>query len=156
MKQTLVAGIAVVTLWNACALAQQPAPATPRTGAPAAEPSAPATAIAAPPRPAVPVVPAGVATTPDYVIGPEDVLTVIFWREQDLSSEVSVRPDGKISLPLLNEVQASGLTPEQLRTNLTQAANRYVEDPAVTVVVKAVNSRKVFITGQVAKPGPYP
>jgi polysaccharide export outer membrane protein len=156
MKQTLVAGIAVVTLWNACALAQQPAPAAPRTGAPSAEPSAPATAIAAPPRPAVPVVPAGVATTPDYVIGPEDVLTVIFWREQDLSSEVSVRPDGKISLPLLNEIQASGLTPEQLRANLTQAANRYVEDPAVTVVVKAVNSRKVFITGQVAKPGPYP
>jgi polysaccharide export outer membrane protein len=102
------------------------------------------------------VVPAGIATPADYVIGPDDVLGIVFWREQDLSSEVTVRPDGKISLPLLNEIQATGLTPEQLRSNLTQAANRYVEDPAVTVVVKAVNSRKVFITGQVNKPGPYP
>jgi polysaccharide export outer membrane protein len=96
-----------------------------------------------------------VATSPDYVIGPDDVLGIIFWREQDISSEVAVRPDGKISLPLLNEVQAAGLTPEQLRLTLTQAANRFVEDPAVTVVVKAINSRKVFITGQVGKPGPY-
>jgi polysaccharide export outer membrane protein len=64
-----------------------------------------------------------------------------------------VRPDGKISLPLLNEIQASGLTPEQLRGNITQAANRYVEDPAVTVVVKTINSRKVFITGEVGRPG---
>jgi polysaccharide export outer membrane protein len=102
------------------------------------------------------VVPAGVVTPTDYVIGPDDVLMVIFWREQDLSSEVAVRPDGKISLPLLNEIQASGLTPEELRANLTKAANRYVEDPAVTIVVKAINSRKVFITGEVAKPGPYP
>jgi polysaccharide export outer membrane protein len=101
------------------------------------------------------VIPAGIATPPDYVIGPDDVLGIVFWREQDLSSEVAVRPDGKISLPLLNDIQASGLTPEQLRTNLTQAANRYVEDPAVTVVVKTINSRKVFITGEVAKPGPY-
>jgi polysaccharide biosynthesis/export protein len=90
------------------------------------------------------VVPSGVVTSPDYVIGPDDVLTIIFWREQDLSGKVAVRPDGKISLPLLNEIQASGLTPEQLRTNLTQAANRHVEDPAVTVVVKSINSRKVF------------
>jgi polysaccharide export outer membrane protein len=97
-----------------------------------------------------------VATPVDYVIGPDDVLQIIFWREGDLSSEVAVRPDGKISLPLLNEIQASGLTPEQLRANLTQVANRYVEEPAVTVVVKAINSRKVFITGQVGKPGPYP
>jgi len=103
-----------------------------------------------------PVVPAGIVTSPDYVIGADDVLAIIFWREQDLSSEVAVRPDGKISLPLLNEIQAAGLTPEQLRGTLTQAANRFVEDPAVTVVVKAINSRKVFITGQVGKPGPYP
>jgi polysaccharide export outer membrane protein len=97
-----------------------------------------------------------VVTPPDYVIGADDVLAIIFWREQDLSSEVAVRPDGKISLPLLNDIQASGLTPEQLRGNITQAANRYVAEPAVTVVVKAINSRKVYITGQVGKPGPYP
>jgi len=164
MKRTLIAGIAVSMLWGAPSFAQQPAPATPRTAAPpAARPttpppgtSGPAGAPAATPRAETPVVPAGIATPVDYVIGPDDVLGIVFWREQDLSSEVAVRPDGKISLPLLNEIQASGLTPEQLRTNLTQAANRYVEDPAVTVVVKAINSRKEFITGEVGKPGPYP
>jgi polysaccharide export outer membrane protein len=100
-------------------------------------------------------VPAGVPTPADYVIGPDDVLTVVFWRDKDLSGDVAVRPDGKISLPLLNDVQASGLTPDQLRVQLTEAATRFVEDPTVTVIVKEINSRKVFITGQVAKPGPY-
>lgn len=100
--------------------------------------------------------PAGVAPPSDYVIGPDDVLTVIFWREKELSGDVGVRPDGRISLPLLNDVVAAGLTPEQLRVRLTEAADKYIEDPTVTVVVKQINSRKVFITGQVAKPGPYP
>ena len=105
--------------------------------------------------PAGTTVPAGVTPPPDYVIGPDDVLTVVFWREKELSSEVSVRPDGKITLPLMNDVQAAGLTPEQLRDELTKVAGKYVEGPTVTVVVKAINSRKVFITGMVSKPGPY-
>jgi polysaccharide export outer membrane protein len=101
--------------------------------------------------------PAGSVPLPsDYVIGPEDVLAIVVWRENDLSSEVVVRPDGKISLPLLNDVHAAGLTPEQLRLQLTEAAGKLVEEPSVTVVVKAVNSRKVFVTGQVNKPGVYP
>jgi len=155
MNRTLITGIAVWTLWAAPSFAQQPAPSTAgRQPTPTPAPAT-VTATAATPRATTPVVPAGVVTPPDYVIGPDDVLTIVFWREQDLSSEVAVRPDGKISLPLLNDIQASGLTPEQLRGNLTQAANRYVEDPAVTVVVKAINSRKVFITGLVGKPGPY-
>jgi polysaccharide export outer membrane protein len=103
-----------------------------------------------------PAIPVGVPTTPDYVIGPDDVLTIIVWREKDMSGDVGVRPDGKISLPLVNEVQAAGLTPEQLRTQLTEAFSKLFEEPSVTVVVKAINSRKVFITGQVGKPGPYP
>jgi polysaccharide export outer membrane protein len=90
------------------------------------------------------------------VIGPDDVLTVIVWREKDLSTDVVVRPDGKVSLPLLNDVQAAGHTPEQLRATVTESVPRFVADPAVTVVVKQINSRKVFITGQIAKPGPYP
>lgn len=102
-----------------------------------------------------PAVPKGVQVPADYVIGPEDVLTIVFWREKDLSSDVVVRPDGRISLPVLQDVQAAGLTPEQLRDSLTKTAERYVEDPNVTVVVKDINSRRVFITGQVAKPGPY-
>jgi polysaccharide biosynthesis/export protein len=101
-------------------------------------------------------VPAAVAAPADFVIGPNDVLTIVFWRDKDMSGDVGVRPDGKISLPLLNDVQAAGLTPEQLRQQITTSAARLVEDPTVTVVVKEINSRKVFITGQVAKPGPYP
>lgn len=103
------------------------------------------------------VVPAASAVPPpaDYVIGADDVLSVVFWRDKDMSSEVAVRPDGKISLPLLNDVQAAGLTPAQLRDQLTEGAKQYVADPNVTIVVRQINSRKVFITGQVQKPGPY-
>jgi polysaccharide export outer membrane protein len=99
----------------------------------------------------------GVALPPDYVIGPEDVLAVLFWREKDLSVEqVVVRPDGMITLPLLNDVQAAGLTPAELRDALAKAASRFVEDPDATVVVRQINSRKVFVTGQVGRPGAYP
>lgn len=97
-----------------------------------------------------------VATVPpDYVIGTADVLSVVFWRDKDMSADVVVRPDGKISLPLLDEIQAGGLTPEQLRARLVIAAAKYIEDPTTTVVVKEIHSRRVFITGNVAKPGTY-
>ena len=103
------------------------------------------------------VVPASNAPAPPgYVIGPEDVLQVLFWREKELSAEVTVRPDGMISLPLLNDVQAAGLTPEQLRDKVTEGAKRFIEDPSVNIVVKTIQSRKVFITGQVTRPGSYP
>ena len=92
----------------------------------------------------------------DYVIGVDDVIAIQYWREKELSAEVVVRPDGKISLPLLNDVSAVGLTPQQLREWLMVDAQRFVEDPTLTVVVKQINSRKVFITGQVEKPGAYP
>ena len=108
------------------------------------------------PPPAVVAATAAAAKTPDdYVIGPEDVLTIVFWRERDMSTEVAVRPDGKITLPLINDVMAAGLTPEQLRATLTTESKGFLEDPSVSVVVKTINSRKVFITGQVAKPGTY-
>jgi polysaccharide biosynthesis/export protein len=104
----------------------------------------------------VPVPAPGIATPADYVIGPEDVLEVVFWREKDLSGQVMVRPDGMVSLPLLNDVQAAGLTPEQFRLKLLEAAGRYVENPSAAVIVRTINSRKVFITGEVGKPGAYP
>jgi polysaccharide biosynthesis/export protein len=104
---------------------------------------------------ATPAVPAPVSAPPDYLIGPDDVLFVSFWRDKDLSTDAVVRPDGKISLQLINDVQAAGLTPEQLRVAVTAAAAKYVEDPTVTVVVKQINSRKVYIVGQVNKPGTY-
>jgi polysaccharide biosynthesis/export protein len=83
------------------------------------------------------------------------VLSVVFWREKEMSAEVVVRPDGYISLPLLNDVRAAGLTPELLRNHLVRAAAQYLEDPNATVIVKEIHSRRVFITGQVAKPGSY-
>jgi polysaccharide export outer membrane protein len=104
----------------------------------------------------VPAGPATAALPADYVIGPEDVLAVLFWRDKEMSGEYVVRPDGQITLPLLNDIQAAGLTPEQLRDSLTQAASKLIEDPSVTVGVKAINSRKVFITGMVGKSGAYP
>ena len=96
------------------------------------------------------------ATPPGYIIGPEDQLGIVFWREKDMSADVVVRPDGKISLPLLNDVQAAGLTPPALRDRLTDAARQFIEDPNVTIVVRQINSRRVFVTGEVARPGPYP
>jgi polysaccharide export outer membrane protein len=100
---------------------------------------------------------AGAATLPpDYTIGPQDVLSIIFWRDKELSADVVVRPDGKISLPLLKDVQAAGYTPEQLTDTLVKAASKYIGQPNATVIVKEINSRKVFILGQVSKPGTFP
>ena len=103
-----------------------------------------------------PEAPAGVVPPPGYVIGPDDVLTILFWRDKEMSGDVAVRPDGMISLPLLHEVPAAGLTPDQLREKLTAEAAKLMEDPNVTVVVKAIHSRKIFVTGQVTRPGAYP
>jgi polysaccharide export outer membrane protein len=99
--------------------------------------------------------PAAVVPT-DYVVGPEDVLGVLFWREADMSGDVTVRPDGRITLPLVGEMNAAGLPPDALRDQIQKAATKYLTDPTVTVVVRTINSRKVYITGQVASPGVYP
>lgn len=115
-----------------------------------AAPQAPAASPAASIPPATTPLPAG------YVIGPDDLLSVVFWRDKDMSAEVVVRPDGKISLPLLNDVVAAGLTPEQLRVQITEAAGKLLAEPSATVVVKEIHSRKVYITGNVGKPGTYP
>jgi len=147
---TLSAAILVlVTLGAGSALAQEAAPAAPT---PAVAPTTPPQAGASGP----PDVPAGVVPPAGYVIGPEDALSVVFWREKELSTDVVVRPDGMITVPLLNDIQATGLTPDQLRERVQTAAAKFVADPTVTVVVKAINSRKVFITGMVSKPGQYP
>jgi polysaccharide export outer membrane protein len=102
-------------------------------------------------------VPDGIAPPADYLIGAGDVLIINFWKEPDLTIESAiVRPDGMITLPLLGDVAAMGLKPEQLRDRLTAAASKnLLEDPRVTVGIRAINSRKVYITGGVAKPGPY-
>src|SRR5262245_18541011 len=95
------------------------------------------------------------AMLPPYIIGPSDILSVVFWKDKDMTADVLVRPDGNITLPLLNDIQAAGLTPAQLRERILAEASRYLEDPSPTVVVKEIHSRQVYITGQVEKPGPY-
>jgi polysaccharide export outer membrane protein len=123
---------------------------------PTSQQARPAAGTQAKPAPAQPAPPPQSPLPPDYVIGTDDVLTVTFRHEKDMTSDVTVRPDGKITLPLLDDIVAGGLTPTQLRDRVTEAARRYIEDPAVTVTVKTVNSRRVYITGQVTKAGSYP
>lgn len=100
--------------------------------------------------------PTGGEKTP-YVIGPSDVLQVTVWKNPELSlQQVPVRPDGRISTPLANDVQAAGLTTDELKTVLTEKLGEYVTAPEVTVVVLAVNSRRVYVLGEVVRPGPVP
>jgi polysaccharide biosynthesis/export protein len=93
---------------------------------------------------------------PDYVIGADDTLHVSVWKEPDLTVTVPVRPDGKISLPLLDDVQAAGITPMQLSGTIREKLKKYVADPRVTVVVTAMNSRRIFVTGEVTHSGAMP
>ena len=92
---------------------------------------------------------------PPYVIGPEDVLDISVWGEPSVSRTVPVRPDGKISLPLLNDVQAAGLTPDQLGTSITQDLRKYIDNPQVTVIVTAINSQRISILGEVNRSGTF-
>jgi polysaccharide export outer membrane protein len=93
---------------------------------------------------------------PDYILGTDDILAISVWREPEISKTVPVRPDGKVSLPLIGEIQAKGLTPKQLQTNLTLALRSYMANPEVTVIVQEVRSSKFNILGEVARPGSYP
>jgi len=95
-------------------------------------------------------------TDPNYMIGAEDVLDISVWNESQISRSVPVRPDGKISLPLLNDMQAAGLTPSQLGTQIAEGLKKFITDPQVTVIVTAVNSRRFYITGEVQRAGTYP
>ncbi len=103
--------------------------------------------------------PAEVAPEPqtsssDYVIGADDNLHISVWKEPDLSETLPVRPDGKISMPLLNDVPAAGLTPLQLKDSITEKLKKFIADPRVTVVVTAMNSQRIFVTGEVVHTGP--
>ena len=100
--------------------------------------------------------PAAAAELPsDYVIGPEDVLGIVFWREADISGDVTVRPDGRITLPVIGEMQAAGLRPNELQARILSASAKYLSDPNVAVVVRTINSRRIFVTGRVTTPGAH-
>ena len=92
----------------------------------------------------------------DYVIGSDDMLRISVWKEPDLSETLPVRPDGKISMPLLNDIPAAGLTPVQLKDSITEKLKKFIADPRVTVVVTAMNSRRIFVSGEVVHSGPMP
>ena len=146
MRSAWKAAVAALVLISSVALAQD-APAPPSVARPDSDKTATDKTT--------PVVSASLAG-PEYVIGPEDVLHIAVWKEADLSATLPVRPDGKISLPLLNDVQASGLTPEQLKDSVTEKLRKYIADPRVTVVVAAINSKRIYLTGEVLHSGPMP
>lgn len=126
------------------------------TGHVSAQSAPPAQAPAPQPKPAAQASGAPSAALPaGYVIGPEDVIAVLVREEKDMSGDFVVRPDGQITIPILNDIAAAGLTPEQLREALTKAASKFLTEPTVTVGVKQINSRKVHITGNIGKPGAY-
>ena len=91
-----------------------------------------------------------------YVIGPEDIINIRVWRDQDMTGVKGVRPDGKITMPLLGDVQAAGLTPDRLAAQLKQALSEYTRQPDVVVEVVQVNSKSYTITGEINRPGKYP
>jgi polysaccharide export outer membrane protein len=170
-KSMLAVALSIALGFGSFVAAQQTPPRPPAQKPPAtveqqkpAQPPAqkPPAAVQQQKPPAVPAVntapqakPSQPALPSDFVLGPDDVVHVEFWRDKDMSSDATVRPDGKITLPLLNDVQAGGLTPDQLRDKIIEQATRLIQDPSATVVVKEIRSRKVFITGEVNKPGAY-
>ena len=100
--------------------------------------------------------PQGTLNDAEYKIGPQDVLRIDVWKETEVSRAIPVRPDGKISLPLLNDVQAAGLTPMQLSRVIADGLRKYINDPQVTVSVSEINSRRIYVTGEVTRAGAFP
>lgn len=115
-----------------------------------------ASAVTDKPAPSAPAGPATPAQDSDYVIGADDLLKIVVWKETELTETLPVRPDGKISMPLLGDVAAAGMTPTDLAESIRQKLKKYIADPRVTVVVAAMNSRRVFVTGEVSHSGAIP
>src|SRR5438445_2121922 len=93
--------------------------------------------------------------TPDYQIGPEDVLEISVWKEEGLKKEVLVRPDGGISFPLAGDMQAAGKTARQLQQEITQRLEKFIADPVVSVAVTKIAGNKIYVIGRVNKPGEF-
>lgn len=146
MKRTMKLAVLLCTCWFTAVIAAQ-STETPKSGD--TKPDKPAEAA--------PDASDTNGNTPsDYVIGADDTLHISVWKEPDLSETLPVRPDGKISMPLLNDITAAGLTPLQLKDSITEKLKKYIADPRVTVVVTAMNSRRIFVTGEVVHTGPLP
>jgi polysaccharide biosynthesis/export protein len=139
MKSRILLAMFLLGVMGVAALADESKPATPKQPSATASPAQPSE-----------------AAVDTYIIGPQDVLQITVWKEPDLSGAVPVRPDGKISLALLNDVDAAGLTPTQLAQSLATRMKKYVAEPQVTVIVTQINSRRVYVLGQVMRPGAMP
>jgi len=94
--------------------------------------------------------------TPEYIIGPEDVLEITVWKNADLSKQVQVRPDGRISLPLLGDISAVAKTPTQLTEEISAGLRAYMENPTISIMIKDVQSYNIYVLGEVNKPGKFP
>jgi len=145
LYRPIVASIVMSLMIAGLAAAQDPAKRAPAPAAAAAPTNAPAAAAPA----------GGAPVGADYKIGIDDVLDIAVWNNTTVSRTVPVRPDGKISLPLLNEVQAAGLTPSQLRASLMSKLVEYMPTPEVSVIVREVHSNKISVLGEVRKAGRY-
>lgn len=148
MNRTLLFAFTLLTM-PALGLAQQdatkPAIASPPPAAPAPPPAAQTTPAGALPQ-----------VSPSYIIGPEDSLTVNVWKEPSVSGGFNVRPDGMISMPLLGDLVASGLTPTALGADITEKLKKYINDPLVTITVLTVNSKHIYLQGNIGRPGVQP
>jgi polysaccharide biosynthesis/export protein len=136
----VVAGALVLTLGFGIQVRTQSADAAPQAGSPAVEVKTSS----------IP------GNDNDYKIGPQDLLRIDVWKEAEISRTTPVRPDGKISLPLLDDVQAAGLTPVQLAGVIAEGLKKYITNPQVTVGVTEINSRRIYVTGEVTRPGAFP
>lgn len=140
--------VALAEVWAASA--QAPKPDTPKPASETATPVAPETGKQ-------PAEPLPVSVDPNkYVIGPEDVLFVKTWREPDFTLTVVVRPDGKITMPLIGELQASNVTPQSLTDTIKEQLTKFINSPDVTVFVEQVRSKKYYIDGEVVRNGFFP
>lgn len=137
---------------SAIASAQQTVTKPVLQAAPAETPATPAPA----PPAIVPVAPSSVASSPSYIISTEDNIQVTVWKEPNLSGSFPVRPDGKISLSLVGDLPAAGLTPMQLSASISSSLKKYIDDPNVTVTVLAVRVKQIFILGEVGHVGAIP
>jgi polysaccharide export outer membrane protein len=159
VASALLVGISASSAWaqttrpeRTVPAAQSSAPASAKPGA--AAPAASSTTAAATPTPSSAVAPVGgYPLSSEYVIGPEDLLMITVWKNEALSRTLPVRPDGKISLPLLHDVQAAGLTTMQLRDKIANALSEFMPNPEVAVSVAEVRSYRVSVLGEVQKPG---
>jgi polysaccharide export outer membrane protein len=153
----------VLTQEKAAPPPQTPSPANPQDAVPPVKPAAPAAIETDPAKLAAPT-PSPEAKVPGfapvdsktYIIGAEDVIFVRVWRDNDVSGQFLVRPDGRISVPLIGDVTASERTPEQLEKDISERLSKFIKDPQVNVGILSVGSKKYFILGEVNRPGSYP